>query len=172
MPASQYWELRKELKYYRVAARLAKQFAPNAKSAIDVGAANTQFLDLLDWIPQKTALDRNFKPQARTAEPVRADFMRFRPRQYYDLVFCLQVLEHLRRPERFAQKLLHTGAIVIISVPYNWKKGLCNGHIQDPVDDAKLLRWVNKPWIEKRNVTDAGARRSIAVFEGINKRAS
>lgn len=95
---------------------------------------------------------------------VKMDFMRFKPDGIYDLVLCLQVLEHVREPESFCRKLMETGKCVIVSVPYLWPKGRCASHIHNPVDEAKLLSWSGKPWKEQRIVQDGQYKRLVAAY--------
>jgi hypothetical protein len=98
---------------------------------------------------------------------IKADFMGFAPPTPFDLVLCLQVLEHLERPAAFAEKLLDTGRIVIISVPYGWPKGRSASHRHDPIDEDKLLTWTKKPWIDHMVVRESNAEeRLIVVLQG------
>jgi hypothetical protein len=98
---------------------------------------------------------------------IKADFMGFAPPTPFDLVLCLQVLEHLERPAAFAEKLLDTGRIVIISVPYGWPKGRSASHRHDPIDEDKLLTWTKKPWIDHMVVRESNdEERLIVVLQG------
>lgn len=162
-----YWEERKTLDYYKKVIKLAKKHAPDAKSVIDVGTHVSQTLTRLDWIPDKTAVDLKHLPEVPDARNIQCDFMKFEPEQEYDLVLCLQVLEHLDLPELFTDKLLKIGRKVIISVPYKWPKGQCKYHVQDPVDEDKLLNWTRRSWIEMVIAHDR-AKRMVAVFDGLN----
>ncbi len=65
----------------------------------------------------------------------------------------------------FAKKLLDTGRTVIITVPYKWPKGMCNAHVQDPVDEAKLELWTQRKPVETSIVADWGQERLIAVYQ-------
>ena len=96
-------------------------------------------------------------------ETVVADFRDFEPEGPFDLVLCLQVLEHLARPEPFARKLLQTGRTVIISVPHSWPAGGVESHLQDPVDEAKLRLWTGAEPVET-SVVDDGKQRLVAVY--------
>jgi hypothetical protein len=82
-----------------------------------------------------------------------------------DLVLCLQVLEHLQDPETVARKLLDSGRIVIMSVPYQWPAGRNPRHLQDPVSEVKLIGWAGRAPVETRLVRN-GVDRLIAVFRG------
>jgi trans-aconitate methyltransferase len=95
---------------------------------------------------------------------IQADFYTWKPDRNYDVVLCLQVLEHLDNPKEFAQKLLQVGKTVIISVPYKWKEGSCKYHTQDPIDKEKLKGWVGREPDEQHVVTDKGLERIICVY--------
>lgn len=83
-----------------------------------------------------------------------SDFMDWEPDQQYDLVLCLQVLEHIPDPTPFARKLFECGRVVIVSVPYRWEAGACSEHIHDPVDERKLREWMGRKTAE-HTVVDA-----------------
>ena len=89
----------------------------------------------------------------------------------YDVVTCLQVLEHIDDDTvyNFAQKLFTLGNIVIISVPYMWKKGICKYHKQDPVDETKLYGWTKKIPIYSIIIKDNHFNRIINVYIQNNK---
>lgn len=67
--------------------------------------------------------------------------MQFRPAEKFDLVLCCQVLEHVSEPRVFCDRLRDIAKQLIISVPYKWL-GNAPGHINDPVDEAKLEGWM------------------------------
>jgi hypothetical protein len=161
-----YWQTRKNFRYYVDVIRLAKQHAGEARSVIDVGPRDTPFVLELDWITSRTALDLEFAPTIPNTTNIQGDFLQYQPTQKFDLVLCLQVLEHLDDPRTFAQKLLATGKTVILSVPYMWPLGFCKYHLQDPIDEEKILGWTGKPFVDKAIVTDDGLKRIIGVFEG------
>jgi SAM-dependent methyltransferase len=161
-----YWQRRRHMQYYREVIRLARAHAPNAKTVLDVGARDTPVVIELDWIPSRTAIDFEVAPDVPGVVGIKGDFLEFRPAQPFDLVICLQVLEHLDDPHRFAQKLFDTGRVVIISVPYQWPAGFCLEHPQDPIDEQKLMRWTEQQPVDKAIVTDDRLARFIGVFAG------
>ena len=88
----------------------------------------------------------------------------------FDIVTCLQVIEHIPRADLFAQKLLSTGKIVIVSVPYKWAADPVsshNSHVHDPVDEDKMKSWFgrepNFEFICREAVLPS--RRLIQVYE-------
>jgi SAM-dependent methyltransferase len=159
-----YWESRRDFRYYRAVAELAHKHVPGGGAALDVGAKEVELLRELDWFERRVALDVHYVLPRRGVETVVADFLDFEPRDRFDLVLCLQVLEHLERPEPFARKLLATGRIAIVSVPYKWPEWVCDTHVQDPVDETKLRGWTGAEPIETSIVEDLGMERMIAVY--------
>jgi hypothetical protein len=161
---SGYWETRRHMNYYREAVRLAREHVSGGDRVLDVGSEETRLLGELDGFERRVALDiRPFPPQPGV-ERVVADFLEYRPDGPFDLVLCLQVLEHVDAPGPFARKLLATGRVVIISVPYRWPKGLEEDHIHDPIDEAKLRSWTGADPVEVCLVTDRSRQRLIAVY--------
>ncbi|MGH7960330.1 MAG: class I SAM-dependent methyltransferase [Candidatus Binatia bacterium] len=158
-----YWQQRKHFNYYREVVRLARTYVPSGRYVIDVGANDTEVILDLSWFAHRVALDLVYAPRRAGVESILIDFMDYHPNTYFDLVLCLQVLEHLENPGAFAQKLLETGKVVIITVPYKWPAELVKTHTQDPVDEAKLERWTRRKPVETLVVTD-GKERLIAVY--------
>ena len=161
-----YWARRQHMQYYREVIRLARAHAPHAKTVLDVGAHDTPVVTQLDWSPSRTAIDFEVKPELPGVAGIKGDFLAFEPERPYDLVLCLQVLEHLDDPHRFAQRLFDTGRVVIVSVPYQWPAGFCLEHPQDPIDESKLLSWTGQAPLEQVIVTDNRLARLISVFQG------
>lgn len=161
-----YWKRRQHMQYYREVIRLARAHAPDARTVLDVGARDTPVVVQLDWIASRTAIDYEVAPDLPGVTGIKGDFLEFQPERPFDLVICLQVLEHLDDPHRFAQKLFDTGHTVIISVPYQWPAGFCLQHPQDPIDEEKLLRWTERAPIDQAIVVDDRLSRFIGVFEG------
>lgn len=163
-----YWEDRAHFAYYREVVAAARRHVPVGQAALDVGARDTETLLRLNWFPRRVALDLRLGPAQPGIERVVADFLRWKAPTRFDLVLCLQVLEHLEDPPAFLRKLRDTGRIVIVSVPYRWAKGLHAPHVQDPVDEAKLIRWAGQNPLETRIVMDE-RERLIAVFDGTER---
>lgn len=157
------WEKRKHFNYYGEVVRLARAHAPAGEQVLDVGPGRSDMLERLDWFERRVAVDRSYAPRRAGVETVIADFLDYRPHIRFDLVLCLEVLEHLEDPAPFARKLLASGRTVIISVPYRWPAGTWATHQQDPVDEAKLLGWTGRAPIETSIVAD-GRERLICVY--------
>ena len=159
-----YWESRREFAYYDEVVRLAREHVPRGRAALDVGAHDTRVLERLDWFERRVALDAVRVEPGDGVEGIVADFHEFDPPESFDLVLCLQVLEHLERPEPFARKLLATGPTAIVSVPHRWPPWTTDEHLHDPVDAARLRSWTGRDPIEASVVEDLGMERLIAVY--------
>ncbi len=151
------------MNYYKVVLTIVR--ALPYRSILDVGARRSPVLETLPLSKERVTLDKIAVHSPAGIRHVVADFLAWVPDKAYDLVLCLQVLEHLDAPAPFLQKLFATGHNVIVSVPYRWKKGLCKYHVQDPVTLSKLVGWAagRKPvahWI----VEDNGRERLICLF--------
>lgn len=63
----------------------------------------------------------------------------------FDVVACLQVLEHIQDVVPFTQAIFDVATkAVILSVPYKWSTDATPYHVHDPVDEAKLRSWTNR----------------------------
>jgi hypothetical protein len=109
-----------------------------------VGAWKTPIIERFSWIPVRDALDIAPPYCSPTVRGIHADFFTYAPEREYDVVLCLQVLEHLNDPASFARKLFSTGRNVVISVPFLWPEGACQYHCQDPVDHDKVRSWTGR----------------------------
>lgn len=160
-----YWQSRLNYAYYAEAIRSARERVPGGGSVLDVGSHETELLQRLDWFQRRVALDRRYVPPQPGIEMVRADFMGWDPEGSFDLVLCLQVLEHVADPSAFARKLLSCGRTVIVSVPYRWPVDRSPGHLNDPVDELKLRAWAGRDPLESKVVANGGER-LLAVYAG------
>ena len=136
-----YWERRQQYVYYYVVRQLTEGLGKNAASMLDVGSAATPFLDWFAHIPERASLDLSFPYDGPGVTPITTDFLQWEPGRRFDVVTCLQVLEHVPRADLFAKKLLAVGEIVVVTVPYQWEKGRVRSHIHDPVTREKTRSW-------------------------------
>lgn len=139
-----YWLRRSDMMYYKYIDTLVKAFAYNAKSIIDIGSANTKYIEEFYWIPQKYTLDVKKPYSSSVVKAIEADFLTYSPDQKFDFVTCLQVLEHIPEVDKFAKKLFEISDRVLISVPYLWPEGSEFDHVNDPVDKGKLKKWTGR----------------------------
>lgn len=158
-----YWRQRRRLKYYQEVIRLARKYVPDGRTMIDVGAGETGVAERLAGFQRRVVLDIHPIRPRRGVDIVTTDFMQYEPDARFDLVLCLQVLEHLEDPGPFARRLFDIGRTVIISVPYRWPEGFWPWHLHDPVDEAKLEDWTRRQPTETCVVTDE-QQRMIAVY--------
>ncbi len=155
-----YWELRKELVYYHTLGNFVRLIGYEADSLLDVGSAHCEYIRWFDWIPERVSLDIAYPTSGPGIRSIKADFLEWKPDKIYDVVLCMQVLEHIDDAARFAQKLLTIGKRVLISVPHKWSAGGTPGHVQDPVSQDKVDGWfgrrpdyamtVREPFAEER----------------------
>lgn len=145
-PRSAYWEKRKASLYYQVVYQFVSVVGDAAQSILDVGSAGTEYINWFDWIPNRTQLNRGFGNAAAPEgiERITADFFDWEPPHRYDVVLCMQVLEHIVEAEKFCDRLKKAGRRLVISVPYKWRAGAHENHVNDPVDREKLRGWMGR----------------------------
>lgn len=128
--------------YYKSILRLAEQYAPNARSVIDIGAP-WPFVSAFDWIPYKVMLNDRY-PKSISSPNIKfieQNFYEYEPEVKFDLVLCNQVMEHVPDPVSFAQKLMSIGHTVIASVPYMWPDSEVFGHLHHFISHEHFLSW-------------------------------
>ncbi len=163
-----YWEGRKDLVYYQVVKEIVETIGGD--SILDVGSGGCPYLE---WFPakHKASVDILRPYASSTVRGIPADFLQWRPDRHYDVVLCLQVLEHVKEAERFAKKLLEAGKTVIVTVPYKWAKvddtaiAPIDVHVHDPIDERKLFSWFEQePSFSKIAREQNGRERLVQVY--------
>lgn len=139
-----YWESRKNLSYYGVAAQYARKYGHGGK-LLDVGGGvgmGCRYLEMFDQF-ERTSVELTCSKNLRMdgVRVINSDFLAWQPDQAFDVVTCLQVIEHIPDASRFTAKIFETAPLVILSVPYQWQAGKCKHHVHDPIDEIKLYRW-------------------------------
>ena len=169
-PTNGYWEGRKESVLYSrsgIVQRLARQYAADALTMLDVGSYVPNIVASFDWVPTKVATDiqadrRMGWNATRGVAFVKGDFLAIQFATHFDLVTCTQVLEHftdslaqhfVRRMQRLSRP---AGGLLIVSVPFEmpntWipcrsasrSPAACKGHLQDPLGSSEFASWFNQ----------------------------
>jgi hypothetical protein len=144
-----YWELRKDRDMYKLMVSMARHYAPDAKSAIDIGCYVGGFICELDWIKSRTACDiNNWSKEWADVEGVefrQADFFSLEIDEPIDLVISNQTIEHVDDAGKFAHRLCEIGKVCLVSTTYLVPQGVIEGHIQDPIDFDKFVGWFPRP---------------------------
>lgn len=159
-----YWDQRKHWLYHQVAMGMVKaEHSRNpCRSILDVGGRDCEYLLACD-IPQKTRLDIEKQVPLTGVRDLKSDFNISVFNDTFDVVVCLEVLEHIPHARWFSQRLLRLATrLVVISVPFCWPKGDEVSHVHDPIDLDKLLSWTeHKP--DGFQVVGATARKFLVA---------
>ena len=135
-------------------------------SICDVGSCGVDMISHLQC-KKKMSIDLNCPVNCETVEGITGDFLTYDIGKH-DIITCFQVLEHIddEKIDLFVERLLNFGKIIVISVPYKWKKGMCKSHLQDPVDLKKVLKWFKrKPLFIHKIAEKNGLERMILAFK-------
>jgi hypothetical protein len=160
--SDQYWPDRSDSLYFQYVDFLVRVIGRDAHSILDVGSNACPYLEWFNWIPDKCSIDIQSPYYSWRVHGKKIDFLKYTNNREFDLCLCLQVLEHIDDARSFAQKLLKVGPHVIVTVAYRWPAGTDDRHVQDPVDEEKLITWfgrspnyqiiVTEPVTEKRRL--------------------
>ncbi len=151
IPQKSYWQRRRNAIYLRNVRQLVRSVGIDAESILDVGSNGCGYLDWFDWIPRRVSIDIKNPYSGPGVEGIQADFLTHQFPERFDVVLCLQVLEHIPDAQRFAQRLLANAKHhVIVSVPYKWAADRSANHVHDPVDEGKMLSWFGRQPISSR----------------------
>ncbi|NEP87858.1 MAG: tetratricopeptide repeat protein [Okeania sp. SIO2C2] len=141
---SSYWSKREKHIYIFAIRQIIHKLGSGAGSIIDVGSNGCPYLDWFTWIPERYSIDLRKPYKAPGIVAVTTDFLKYSPEKRFDLLTCLQVIEHVPNAEAFCHKLLETARLLVVSVPYKWPKGQTKSHIHDPVDLEKMNSWFGR----------------------------
>ncbi len=166
-----YWQARRERnkQYYGLTTELVKKYAAGANSMIDIGNRGCGYVCEWDWIADRTVLDlsADIYQLDDSVHKIRQDFLLWQPERRYDLVTCLQTLEHIDDPLPFIDKLRQIqGDILIVSLPYLWPASKAPlEHKHDPIDMDKIYRWFGEEPLEHSVATERnGTQRWVGVY--------
>ena len=139
-----YWNDRQDLIYYRYVDFILRCIAADARSLLDVGTGNCPYPEWFDWIPARTSIDLMNPYASDAVTGIAGDIFTHPFPDLFDVVTCLQVLEHVPDAHAFAQRLLALGKLLVVSVPHRWPAGKIEDHVHDPVDLDKLEQWFDR----------------------------
>ncbi len=168
--SQEYWKRRSDMLYYRYIDYIIRAIAVDAKTMVDVGTGNCPYLEWFDWIPERVSIDIRTPYQSSTVQGIKGDILKIPITRKYDILSCLQVLEHVPDAATFAQRLLKMSDLVVVSVPYKWPilPKVTKGHVHDPVDYEKLTEWMGRKANYKQVVQEpfshTKSQRLIAVY--------
>jgi len=118
------------------------------KSVLDVGGRDTPIVTA-GRFERRLLIDKWKAPKRKRHSGVEyncVDFMKWWPADPFDLVICLQTLEHIddQTVASFARKLFAVGRNVIISVPFMWDDHGRHGHLQNCINHEDLYSWTKR----------------------------
>ena len=160
--AISFWVGRSRMRYFDVAKRLAMKGCPRAKSFLDVGGGSCRFLDKFKGKRVVADIDPrgNIYPSSSRVgyRVTRGNLKRFKTNSF-DVVFCLQVIEHGKIDPAELFRVARLG--VVISYPHMWGSG------------SSHHRRLNKKWLIKKvgckpnsfQVVKDGKNRGVAFFK-------
>jgi len=156
-----HWEQRTGLPYYAIVRRWLEKFGPQ-ESLLDIGCLDTP---VASWgtFCHRFTIDPRPRPAIEGVVAIRGSWPEDKPPGMFDVITCLQTLEHVEDPESFVQPIFEVARLaVILSVPYRWPAGY-DRHIHDPVDEKKLRSWTGRD-PDRQEVTDSKARRLVTLY--------
>lgn len=168
--SGKYWHDRSDMIYYRHVDYIVRTVGAGATSLLDVGTGNCPYVEWFDWIEERVSVDIREPYQSERVKGLRGDVRSMTFPKPFDLLTCLQVLEHVPDAESLGRHLLGIAKRVIISVPFKWPANPPTpGHVHDPVDYAKLTSWMGREanYHEVAREPFSGKRgaRLIAVYD-------
>ncbi len=175
--AKGYFSRRRDFLYYRYIEQIVSVLASDAKSYLDVGSSDAEYIESFRWIPVRHTVDIRRPYSSPNVVGIKQDFFTFQPDAKYDFVSCFQVLEHIPDAAAFAQHLTQMADRVLVSVPFLWPEGSNRHHVHDPVDLEKLSGWFGRApdysiIVEEPLRNPAKGRRLIAYYHNAGEMPS
>jgi hypothetical protein len=144
---SKYWNLRRNNKLYSRFLKLVREEAPDALTVLDVGAYESPYISLFDWIPTKVATDIQSRDNVWNDMDgiafVQGDFMTLNFATVFDVVICNQVVEHIDddKVKQFVAKMQSIAKVLMVTTTYEMPFGDIQGHVQDPISENEFRSW-------------------------------
>lgn len=148
-----YWRIRQSLLYFQYTYKFVNSLR-ECSSIIDIGGGPAGFLQKVDpkKYTKRVLLDLEqleFIGEGSNIPTmvIEGDFLDV-PLPLFDVVVCLQVMEHVPDKYKFASKLLEVARkYLIVTVPYNWAE-------ESYIDENTVADWFKTPF-EKKVLTQA-----------------
>lgn len=161
-----YWGPRSEWNYYKKVKYWLDEYSP-LESFCDVGGWDTPVCTWGEFDRRVNVNLGEVHDRIEGIEYVIQDFMEYDPEEKFDIVSCLQVLEHLddETVVPFTRKLLSQAKVAtIITVPHMWPEDFEIYHKQDPISIGKLIGWAGRVPDRHEIIMDRGYGRIAALF--------
>lgn len=155
---------RKDLNYYKKVKDYICDLPCN-ESIMDVGCGGTDVVLVGDFKYRTVVNREELNVEYPNTNVIIGDWLKVSVCKH-EIITCCQVLEHLqdKEIEPFIKKLQEKSKYLIVSVPYKWKKGSCQYHKQDPIDEEKFFGWFGVESFQYEIVQDETCKRLIALF--------
>lgn len=185
LPSSEYWRERRHYAFYKHLKCVLERYAGSARTALDVGSSVPPYLNALPWIKSRSILGPRFAGNVKSGggemhttqriaekygvSAIQADFLEWEaPPTPFDLVLCSEVVEHVPKPRDFVRKLLRTGKVVVLAVPYKWdpcdSASKCH-HLNNKISRDKIASWAGRqPHAYDIVDESSGEQRIICVY--------
>jgi len=161
-----YWDKRRHWAYHQVAMGMvrAEHAIRPCRTVLDVGGKDCEYILCCD-IQKKTRLDVERQQELLGVTDWCGDFNTAVFTEPFDVVVCLEVLEHIPNARWFAQRLLRLATrLVVISAPFCWQAGAEPAHVHDPIDLAKLMDWTGRACDTHQIVGASAAKFLVAEY--------
>ena len=160
---SDYYEPDRNFQYYRHVLKWLEFLKPT--SVLDVGGRRSPILERLSPSIERVCLDIERIPGLpQGVRRITSDFMAWTPDKLYDVVVCLQVLQHIEDPKAFLQKLFQVGKTVVLCIPYQLPQGMNAGR-HAMLDEKSLYKWSGRTPNATQLISDVGLFRLLAVYQ-------
>ena len=138
-----YWKDRQHYPYYAKVREWLEELGPQG-SICDVGAKDTPIANYGTFTERWIVDDDTVPPIPGITAIIKADWYKWVPPHRFDVITCLQVLEHVEDPRTFAEKIFQWTHTAIISVPYKWEPDKEGHHKHHHIDVRKFVEMTGR----------------------------